>query len=331
MIITQHTIRMHPTSPPSTTAVEDALEYDFCEKPITPIPTTMPASATIPASSLAVHRSELSLSLRCKIRALRSAALWPFRKIGKEFGVPLSTVYSICQQPFTPARPRMGRPLILTKPIRLQLIATATSSQANRRKPLMQIAEDIGITVNPRTLRKTFADAGYHRRVARVKPFLSPAAKIKRMNWADNLRGWEVADYQKIIWTDECAFNVGGFAGNTWVTRLPEEEYVEDCLVPKFRKLQTIMVWGCIYGKQQSFNSVTFTNYFQATLKDPWYFGIKKNGEIRSTVLDIVKISLDHTSTHFGSKNLKFWIMSTSCMMEHHRTVPNSPQMFWKS
>ncbi|KAH0610558.1 uncharacterized protein H6S33_012085 [Morchella sextelata] len=264
----------------------------------------MPAPATIPASSLAVHRSELSLSLRCKIRALRSAALWPFRKIGKELGVPLSTVYSICQQPFTPVRPRMGRPLILTKPIRLQLIATATSSQANRRKPLMQIAEEIGITVNPRTLRKTFADAGYHRRVARVKPFLSPAAKIKRMNWADNLRGWDVADYQKIIWTDECAFNVGGFAGNTWVTRLPEEEYVEDCLVPKFRKLQTIMVWGCIYGntkgplvfwdKKEWGNTINGPGYCQNIVR-PYLYPFWQQ---KSQVLDYVYIMHDGAPPH---------------------------------
>ena len=29
------------------------------------------------------------------------------------------------------------------------------------------------------------------------------------------------------------------------------EEYLEDCLLPKFRKLETIMVWGCIYGDQK--------------------------------------------------------------------------------
>lgn len=130
----------------------------------------------------------------------------------------------------------------------MRLIEHATASQHNRRKPLSQIAEEAGITVNERTLRQAFADGGYHRRIARVKPYLSISAKIKRFNWANELSDWSVADFRKVIWTDECAFNIGGFAGNTWVTRLPGEEYLEDCLVPKFRKLETIMVWGCIYG-----------------------------------------------------------------------------------
>ena len=29
------------------------------------------------------------------------------------------------------------------------------------------------------------------------------------------------------------------------------EEYVEDCLHAKFRKLETIMGWGCISGNQK--------------------------------------------------------------------------------
>lgn len=35
-------------------------------------------------------------------------------------------------------------------------------------------------------------------------------------------------------WTDQWTLNIGRFAGNTWVTQLPEANYVEDYLVPKF-------------------------------------------------------------------------------------------------
>lgn len=84
--------------------------------------------------------------------------------------------------------------------------------------------------------------------MARVKPFLTIKSKLKRYEWAQTVQDWAVEDFRKVIWTDESAFNIGGFAGNTWVTRLPKEEYLEACLVPTFRKLETIMVWGCIYG-----------------------------------------------------------------------------------
>ena len=35
-----------------------------------------------------------------------------------------------------------------------------------------------------------------------------------------------------VIWTDEVAFYVGGFRGNTWVIRNPQEEFHDQCLVP---------------------------------------------------------------------------------------------------
>ncbi|RPB04671.1 hypothetical protein L873DRAFT_1665964, partial [Choiromyces venosus 120613-1] len=50
-----------------------------------------------------------------------------------------------------------------------------------------------------------------------------------------------------IIWSDECSICVGDVSGTGWVTCRPGEEYLEDCLVPKFAKQTTIMIWGCIY------------------------------------------------------------------------------------
>lgn len=56
-----------------------------------------------------------------------------------------------------------------------------------------------------------------------------------------------------MIWSDESAFNVGGLSssGQVWVTRQAGEEDLEDCLVPKFKKLETILVWGCFKGWQK--------------------------------------------------------------------------------
>lgn len=118
----------------------------------------------------------------------------------------------------------------------MHLIEHTTASQHNRRKPLSQIAEEFGITVNEQTPRQDFADEEYHCRVACVKPHLSIRAKIKCRNSANKLSDCSIPDFQKVIWTDKCAFNIGGFAGNTWITLLPGEEYLEDCLVVKLGK-----------------------------------------------------------------------------------------------
>ncbi|KAH0604048.1 uncharacterized protein H6S33_007079 [Morchella sextelata] len=83
----------------------------------------------------------------------------------------------------------MGRPPVITPTIRKLLVEHATASQQNRSKTLLEIAEDLGVSVNKRTLRKAFADEGYHRQVARIKPFLSITAKVQRLAWAGNIKG----------------------------------------------------------------------------------------------------------------------------------------------
>jgi len=77
------------------------------------------------------------------------------------------------------------------------------------------IAEELGIKVNECTFRCFFDSKNYHRRIARAKPFLSVKNKTARLHFTDTSHDWTVPDWSKVIWTDECAFNVGGFSGNT--------------------------------------------------------------------------------------------------------------------
>ena len=129
-------------------------------------------------------------------------------------------------------------------------MTTTTASQQNRRLPLAQVAEIADIASSAETLRDAFATEGYHRRVARVRPFLSPAAKTARLDWAYHYADWTQADWAKVIWSVESAFNVDSLSssGKVWVTRQAGEKDLEDCLVPKLLKLETIMVWGCFKG-----------------------------------------------------------------------------------
>ena len=124
----------------------------------------------------------------------------------------------------------------------------ATSSAENRRKPLYDIAQLCGITASYGVLCKAFKEKGYFRRVARKKPFLDMRSKERRLEWCQAHRHWTVADWMRVIWTDESSFAVGGARGKIWVTRMPEEEYEESCLVPKFKKLAGLMIWGFFIG-----------------------------------------------------------------------------------
>lgn len=95
------------------------------------------------------------------------------------------------------------------------------------------------------------ASCSVPRRVAVRKPFLTPEAMPKRLDWCLAHADWDERHWANVIWTDESATHVGG-PKCTWITRRPEEIYNADCLQPKFRHLQHCMSWGAISQSAKS-------------------------------------------------------------------------------
>ena len=153
----------------------------------------------------------------------------------------------IPSHPPTPRKHR-GRLPLLSQEQRQRLIEIATSSALHHRMPYFAIGELAGINVSEATIRRAFESEGYHRRIARIKPWLGEQAKKRRLQWCIEHQGWLVADWLRVIWTDEAAFRAVEIIGNTWVTRLSNEEYSPDCLMPKYHKRTSVIVWGSIVG-----------------------------------------------------------------------------------
>jgi len=151
------------------------------------------------------------------------------------------------------------------------------------------VAELAGVQVSARALRRPFASEGYHRRVARVKPYLSPPTRQKRKAWAEQYRDWQVSDWSDVIWSDECALSVGDVSGTIWVTRRPGEEYLEDCLVPRFARRTTVMIWGAIYRNYKgplviwntnSWGNINGSTYIKNIIRPhlhPWWCSLHHN------------------------------------------------------
>ncbi|KAF5337526.1 hypothetical protein D9758_016988 [Tetrapyrgos nigripes] len=107
---------------------------------------------------------------------------------------------------------------------------------------------EIGNLVEPQLSATTVGDhlaqENYHRRVARKVVLLKKTQKMKRLAWARTHQG---QDWEKVIWSDESYVYIGDPKGQVWVTRRPEEEWEEDCLIPTFKQSSIrVMVWGCI-------------------------------------------------------------------------------------
>lgn len=71
--------------------------------------------------------------------------------------------------------------------------------------------------------------------------------KARRLAWALSHRHWTVADWRRVLWTDESSMAISG-PHRQWVTRRTDEEYGARTVQVKFRHATSSMIWGSISG-----------------------------------------------------------------------------------
>ena len=173
------------------------------------MPEELEASSIIPDLScrpnltMQIHTSDRDI--RKIICTLRLYAQWTYPQLHKTFGIPLGSLHRIVhhseiapplQSSHTSER---GRKPVVNSGICKRLIETATASSHNRRLPYTQVSELAGIQLGKATLKKIFENAGYHRRVARKKPFLSLKAKENTLAWGERFQDWLDDDWGDVI------------------------------------------------------------------------------------------------------------------------------------
>lgn len=85
------------------------------------------------------------------------------------------------------------------------------------------------------TLQRYLHDAGFQRCLAVPETWLTEKQKQDRLDWAIEHADWDLIEWLRVIWTDESAVHCGP-QPQLFVTRRPGEEYLPDCLKPKFAK-----------------------------------------------------------------------------------------------
>ncbi len=111
-------------------------------------------------------------------------------------------VYYILKCPVSP-RKRKGRPPIFDKEKRQHLVKLIVESPENPQMAYFQLPLHVSLHACERTIRRALGTEGYHRRVARRKPYLSATNRAKRLLFAECYSDWDVEDWHAIFWTDE--------------------------------------------------------------------------------------------------------------------------------
>ncbi|PWW78982.1 hypothetical protein C7212DRAFT_167508, partial [Tuber magnatum] len=106
---------------------------------------------------------------------------------------------------------------------------------------------------------------------------------------------WGIQDWSQGILIDKCAFNVKGAPGRVWVTQRIDEKFDESCLVPKFKKLDSILVWASFVGYRKgpliTITAKGYQTHILPHLEQFWH-----NESTRTH--DCVCIQHDNTSPH---------------------------------
>ena len=144
-------------------------------------------------------------------------------------------------------KPRVGRPKKLTKRETRTIIRVF---RENRRITLAEavalLSKDYNIMISVHTLRDILKFHDVNSYVAIRKPFISPKNKIQRKKWAKEHVNWNINEWKRIVWSDECHVESDN-RGRVRVWRKSNEKYHESCLVGTIKSGRfSVTVWGCI-------------------------------------------------------------------------------------
>lgn len=208
---------------------------------------------------------------RCRKRAtVREIAA----KIGQ--GVSPAGVLKVCKR-FAETgtiknKAGRGRKKVTTPQTDRRIVRLALRNRKSTSIDINNALADSGVAVSGRTVRRRLVSAGLRARIPRKKPFLNPAQRLKRLQWAKKHVSWTSEQWKKVLWSDETRISIFGSDGVRYVRRRPGEDCLPECTTATMKHPLSIMVWGCMsrdsVGRLQVLNgTVNADKYIQEVLE----------------------------------------------------------------
>ena len=214
----------------------------------------LPHQTTTMPRAPKTNRVEHSPVMRARICGMREAGL-SWGKIWAKTNLPISTIRSICaakgaQTGDYKSKKRVGRPRITTPEEDAELI---------RRMKTMPTAiyGNIRAEVCPHlsldTLKRRAYEAGLRKWRAAKRPPLDPARALRRYNWCKEREHWDIPEWSKVVFSDECSVQRGAGLNPTWVLRTPKQKW-ERWAVEKqiLNGRVSVMVWAAFSAERRS-------------------------------------------------------------------------------
>ncbi|KAL1259458.1 hypothetical protein QQF64_010035 [Cirrhinus molitorella] len=123
---------------------------------------------------------------------------------------------------------------------------SVAENAAQREGDLRKQWTESGVETSRATVYRRVQEMGYRCRIPQVKPLLNQKQRQKRLTWATEKQHWTVAQWSKVLFSDESKFcmSFGNQGARVW--RKTGEREMPKCLKSSVKYPQSVMVWGAI-------------------------------------------------------------------------------------
>ena len=105
---------------------------------------------------------------------------------------------------------------------------------------------EAGVSASRATTHRRLREKGYNCRIPSTKPLLNPRQRQKRLTWAKEKKNWTVAQWSKVLFSDESKFCISFGNQGPRVWRKSGEAHNPSCLKSSVKFPQSVMIWGAM-------------------------------------------------------------------------------------
>ena len=105
---------------------------------------------------------------------------------------------------------------------------------------------EAGVSASRATMHRRLREKGYNCRVPSIEPLLNKRQRQKRLTWAKEKKNWTVAQWSKVLFSDESKFCISFGNQGPRVWRKNGEGQNPSCLKSSVTFPQSVMLWGAM-------------------------------------------------------------------------------------
>jgi transposase len=111
-----------------------------------------------------------------------------------------------------------------------------------------EIKKELQLDCSARTIRRRLDEVGLFGRVGRTEYVYDERDIQRRLSFAEGYASWTVADWDRVIFSDETHIEVYG-RSRVWVQRPAGHAFDPACMVERVPHSERVSLWGCFCGR----------------------------------------------------------------------------------